>query len=404
MRTDIAIATDLTPFIVGYPWYEGAGNGFGPKYTNPATLPPSECIAASFSPQGVDITTGSYASPWVLAYPWTLGVGWGPKYNDPGTLPNTSTAVNYSVYTPSGAAVIAVYTNAADRGIIAYTWTTGSGNGFGSPYSNPGTSPGTFVQSVAFSAAPFATSTDMVVSNTGSSPHLTAYPWTDGGGFNTKYSDPGTIPISSLFVAFSPSGADIATVSSFATPYVQVYSWSVGVGWGSKYSDPATLPGSSRGAQFSPNGLDLLIGQSAGGSTPPLGAYPWVTGVGFATKYSDPGTSPPAGAGSFGVAFSRNGGDVVSAYNGGGTPWVVAYSWTTGVGFGPKYPDPATAPGQNANAVMFTPLLKGNLGPLGIFGKLPSPAWLAGLALTKAIIDNPTISRRAMFGAGRGKA
>ena len=44
-----------------------------------------------------------------------------------------------------------------------------------------------------------------------SSLFITAYPWTSGQGFGTKYSDPSTLPTSTGYsVAWSPDGSDIA--------------------------------------------------------------------------------------------------------------------------------------------------------------------------------------------------
>ena len=87
------------------------------------------------------------------------------------------------------------------------------------------------------------------------SPYITAYPWTSGTGFGTKYSDPATLPAAACRgVAFSPDGADIAVAYS-GSPFVSVYPWSSG--FGTKYSDPATLPGSwPYKVAFSPDGAD----------------------------------------------------------------------------------------------------------------------------------------------------
>lgn len=403
-QTDISFATDFTPFIQAYSWNTGPGNGFGAKYPDPATLPGTECVSASFSPQGKDMVIGEWVSPWIIAYPWVSGPGggFGAIYANPATLPNTSSGSSYAMFTPSGAAVIDTYTNSGAPGLMAYPWTTGSGNGFGAAYSNPGTNPGTFVQAAAMSAQPFSTSSDLAAVNSGSSPHVTAYPWTDAGGFGTKYANPATIPFNSHFVAFSPSGADIANVSSFASPFIQAYPWTVGTGWGAKYANPGTLPGGGcRGVQFSPTGADLATAGGSGTTTPYINAYPWVSGTGFGTKYADPTTtSLPVDTDSYCVAFSPPGNDVVVACNSTVAPWTQAYPWVSGTGFGTPYADPATAMAKNANAMMFNPKGHGRHLPLGTLGQLPSLKLLTGLALTKAVMDNPIASRRGILGLG----
>ena len=91
---------------------------------------------------------------------------------------------------------------------------------------------------------------DLAVAHSTSN-YITAYPWTSGTGFGTKYSDPSTLPAGDGGgVAFSPDGADLAVAHS-TSPYISVYPWSSG--FGTKYSDPSTLPTSNGyGVAFSP--------------------------------------------------------------------------------------------------------------------------------------------------------
>ena len=47
---------------------------------------------------------------------------------------------------------------------------------------------------------------DIAVTHDDPSPYITAYPWTSGTGFGTKYSDPATLPAGDgIAVAFSPA-------------------------------------------------------------------------------------------------------------------------------------------------------------------------------------------------------
>jgi hypothetical protein len=73
------------------------------------------------------------------------------------------------------------------------------------------------------------------------SPFVSAYPWTPGTGFGTKYANPGTLPTGIGYgVAFCGS-TDIA-VAHATTPFISAYPWTPGSGFGTKYADPGTLP------------------------------------------------------------------------------------------------------------------------------------------------------------------
>ena len=60
-----------------------------------------------------------------------------------------------------------------------------------------------------------------------STPHMTAYPWTSGTGFGTKYADPSSALNTGYDVCnditFSPDGADLAIAHS-GSPRITVYS------------------------------------------------------------------------------------------------------------------------------------------------------------------------------------
>jgi hypothetical protein len=98
-------------------------------------------------------------------------------------------------------------------------------------------------------------------------------------------------------VAFSPSGNAIA-VAHGSSPFITAYPWS-GSGFGTKFADPATLPtGTGNGVTFSPTGDAIVVAHNA---SPFVTAYPW-SGSGFGTKFADPATLP-AGTIGYGVAF-----------------------------------------------------------------------------------------------------
>ena len=77
------------------------------------------------------------------------------------------------------------------------------------------------------------------------------------------------------------------------------------------------------------------------GVSPYVLAYPWLPGSGFGTKYADPTVTPTSGVTN--VAFSPNG--RVIFLGGTVSPYIQAYSWTQESGFGTKYANPSTNPG-----------------------------------------------------------
>lgn len=218
----IAVSHEVSPNITVYPW---SGSGFGPKYTNPATLPAGNGQDVAFSPSGNAVAVAHSTSPYVSAYAWNSGFG--TKFSNPGTPPTgTGLCVDFS---PAGDAIAVGHITSPC--ISAYPW---SDSGFGTKYTNPATLP-VNGRGVAFSPAGNA----IAVAHS-NSPYINAYPWS-GSGFGTKYADPATLPPDICYgVAFSPAGDTIAVAHS-TSPYISAYPWS-GSGFGTKYANPSTLP------------------------------------------------------------------------------------------------------------------------------------------------------------------
>ena len=80
--TDLAVAHGNSPYITVYKW---GASGFGPKYSDPSTLPPADGKEVDFSPDGTAIAIGHNNSPYISVYPWDSGFG--TKFSDPSTLP-----------------------------------------------------------------------------------------------------------------------------------------------------------------------------------------------------------------------------------------------------------------------------------------------------------------------------
>jgi hypothetical protein len=113
-------------------------------------------------------------------------------------------------------------------------------------------------------------------------PFVKAWPFDAGyrradglGRFGRAFPDPAALPAGiSYGVAFAATlfGTAVAVVHD-TTPFVTVYPWSSGGGFGTKLTNPATLPGGNgRGVVFSPFDQALLIAHQ---TTPFVSAYPF---------------------------------------------------------------------------------------------------------------------------------
>lgn len=181
----------------------------------------------------------------------------------------------------------------------------------------------------------------------------------NGNQIGTKYADPAGFSDACYEVAWSnlpgSNTPDIAVASS-NSPYIHAWAWNYDSGFGSKYSNPVTLPtGSARGVDFFGNGstqvYDVAVSFNA---SPYVSVYPWTTGVGFGSKYANPAVLPGSGVNNTdGVNFRYTAGGSQIAVASSVSPYVFVYPWTTGSGFGSKYADPGTLPGGPATAVAF---------------------------------------------------
>ena len=310
----VAVGLSKSPYVYVYRWY----NGFGTRYSDPASLPSgssgravrwsrsgndlavmqsntvtiyswnnlngfgakhtslsvSGFVDAEFNPGDTVVAVSSINTPYIYAYPFTPGVGVGTKYADPSTLSNIGLGIHWS---PSGNA-IAISHNFYSPFISVYSWS----NGFGTKYADPATLP----PSTSFDSTWSPSGNDIAVPH-GSSPFISVYPWSNG--FGTKYADPATLPSGSGHaVAWSPSGNQIVVTHSLS-PFIAAYDFTSGTGFGTKYADPITLiTGGSLGfvgatVKWHSSGNAILFGC---GNPSRIGAYAWSNG--FQRKYDDP--------------------------------------------------------------------------------------------------------------------
>jgi len=326
------------------------------------------------TPIATDIAVPSVSSPFVQIYPWDSGFG--TKWTNPATLPNDT--MSGAAFSPAGSAV-AVAGAYSTKFVYAYPW---SGSGFGTKYADPATLPsgagtiaftpaGTtlfaggatspYIYAYPWSGSGWGTKyanpaslpsgeatciacyNDYVFMSNYTSPYVTAYPWVAGTGFGTKVSDPGSILNPGVARGIAYFNGDVL-VSSYGS--IRTYSWS-GSAWGSLYAAPATPPSGNtcRGVAFASNGAACAVATDA---TPYIYAYDYTIGTGFGSKYSNPGTLP-AGVG-YGVKFSGSSDISVGHAT---SPYISNYPWTTVSGFGSKYANPGTAVGGTSYRMAF---------------------------------------------------
>ena len=311
----IAVSSFASPYVLAYPW--SSTTGFGTKYSNPATLPTDVSTSVKFGPLGDCIAVGQQGSPFITAYPWSSSTGFGTKYTNPFTLPGIGASAYTIVdFSPSGNAIAAAST--ASPFIHAYSWSASTG--FGTKYANPSVLPSGLACGVHFSPAE-----DAIAVATSTTPYIHAYAWSSSTGFGTKYANPAIIPVASFTagvssdtVKYHPSGSAIA-MSSQISPYVAAYPWSASSGFGAKFSDPSTpLNGASYEVGFSPSGNALALACSGA-----IQVYRFSLSAGFIDRLPPPSIAAPD---SYGVCFSPSGTAIAVAHT--QSPFLSAYRFT----------------------------------------------------------------------------
>lgn len=213
--------------------------------------------------------------------------------------------------------------------VTAYPWTSGAG--FGTKYSNPATLPAGTGRAIRYSPD----STTLVVAHD-TTPFITAYPWTVGSGFGTKHTNPGTLPPGNgRSLCWNSSGSHIALGHDLAR-FVLAYEWSAGFGARLRPGTSDDPDDTGLGVDFSHAGDEIAI---AFGNTPSVSVNVWEPG--FGNRYDDPATT--FASGNFGVAFAPDDQAILVAnLASSGGNGLKAYEWTPGVGFGTVYSDPSS--------------------------------------------------------------
>ena len=332
----LIVAHNVSPYITAYP-FDG---GFGAKYTNPASIPTAtggQANSVTFNTAGNLVAVAYSGSPHVSVYNWTAGVGFGSVFSQPATLPtgdgmgvDFNTASNYITISHTTAPYISTY-----------NWS----GGFGSKVANPSTGLTSTGNSVAFSPT-----NNLIVVAMDLTPFVAAYPFS-GGSYGTRHANPSNAPTNTgNSVSFNNVKTTIpyqVAVGFSGTPNLRV--WPVDIyGFATPYADPATLPYPHvYSVAFNSTGTNLVT-TCYGGAR--IAAYPWSDD--FGTKYADPSTALPA---DFTTASAFNAAGNAVAVGSGASPFVIAYSFTSGVGFGAKLADPTIIPTGRGRSIAFSP-------------------------------------------------
>lgn len=281
----VIAAMDGGDYLVAYAFTK---SGWGTKYSNPGTLPTGQGRRVTLSKSGDTVIVGTGASPYLAAYPWNSATGFGAKYSDPSTLPPHG--VDDVAFHPSGQAVAVCYPLSPPY-VDVYEW---SGAGFGNLYSTPSTFPSSPVTAVTFSP-----DGNVIAMTSSSSPFVHAYAWTlpwPGGGFGTKFSNPGSFPSGAgVNLTFDRTGTRLLVLSG-SSPYNRNYIWSNSTGFGTNLSAvtfPDAAPSGPNNIGFNVTGS--AVGASSAGSGASFSARRW-DGSNFGTAYTISGVifSPTA--------------------------------------------------------------------------------------------------------------
>lgn len=308
--------------------YKLTNQGWGDKYSNPATSPTGRTSDSKFRPQGDAVGWALLSvSPRAEAYAFSAS-GYGSRYANMSTIPDPST-ISFS-WSPDGSQVLVGSTDsvASITGLFAYAWSSG----WGSKYSNPvGLEPG--------GRASFAKNGSYIFTNELASPYLAAYAWSSSG-FGSKFSDPAAAVESSSSTPESNYDNTVVIVGNSATPYVKAYAFS-GAGWGSAFSAPTSkfttqVVGSPSQVAFKSTDDYVAISHTCSISEFGCAIYSWSAGWG--TLLSDPSTVDLRSYN--GISWVGGTHLVVAKST---TPFLFMYQWS-GSTWGTRLSGPVTQP------------------------------------------------------------
>lgn len=275
----LAVGYSSSPFLKVYPFNPRTGS-FSSPLGNPATVPGTACRGLAWSIDGAYLFAGNSSAPYLHAWAFDAsGSGtWGAKVAD---APGGAGFDGRAVAVHPGGAFVAIGSNSSPY-LSVIGWT---GSAFAAAWFNSGNMEGL----PAFWNPPaningLAWSPDgrFLAAAGGTTPFVMVWPFdptyrrSDGlGRFGRAFADPATLPTGAAYdVAFARTAVGTAlAVAHDTTPFVSVYPWSSGGGFGTKLANPATLPtGNGRAVAFTPFDEALLVAHT---TSPYVTAYPF---------------------------------------------------------------------------------------------------------------------------------
>lgn len=122
------------------------------------------------------------------------------------------------------------------------------------------------------------------------------------------------------------------------SPYITAYPFSGS--FGTKYADPSVLPTANAKGCFSVRfNTPATVLFAVSYDSPYVHAYAWNDGVGFGTKYANPSSLVAASFFYSTIYGTRNNNAVIVSTS--KTPFLHGYTWNDATGFGTKYADPS---------------------------------------------------------------
>ncbi len=315
-----------SPYVHVYLW----NNGFGTKYSNPATIPTGTVRSVKFTSTGDTIAFAHANTPYISVYNWTTD-GFGTRKSNPATIPDAEgRGVDFK---PGNDAIMVAASNNSPHA-FAYPWSV---NGFGTKYTNPSTPPYNSALSCQWNSIG-----NYVVLATSGHGQIYLTSWSNGWGSKLAEPSGGYIGTGQM-ARWKPVNTDAVALAHDESNNISVWSWN-GSSTGSKYSGPSTTPtGNSSGMGWSRSGTYIA---AAHNTSPAVSVYPWSNG--FGTKVSNPATVPQGN----GMQVDWNEDDTAIAIASTDSPYIQAYPWT-GSAFGTKYANPAAMPEAMARSTLF---------------------------------------------------
>jgi hypothetical protein len=357
----IVVANNTSPFLHAYEWDNSTG--FGAKFADPASAPAAVSGMSLLNDGGTRYLavadSNSTTTPPFFIYTISGTTGWGSRstYNPTDSSPRSGLKVLWINNSSGNFLVSAAAVKAAENTVYVEKFSSGSFTGT-TAKARPVDSAGNDISPRSLGYVRITSSASGVFYGMNTTPFIKGRVLTDATpALAASDSQPSTLPPSAVVsmasytesVSSNPRGVLFAAHSS--SPYVTAYQITDSV-FGTKYSNPSpAFAGNATGVSYRPTST-VGIGEIAASMTasPYVNAYQWTTGSGFGIKYSNPSTLPP-GSGQT-VAFNPSGNCVAVGHS--TSPFISAYPWTRGDGFGTRFSNPVTTLSSAVTQVAFS--------------------------------------------------